>query len=247
MPQFNEDITFSVVGKNLGSTGAEPNLKAQNITATGTAAVTGNTTLSGTLAVTGASTLTGNVTAAGTLAVGGGSALSTSNQTGTGSLVLATSPTITSPVINGTPTGTGLPTITLKKGSAGGTYSSASTTYVRVDTTNLAYTVTIPTGWKLMIHASGCINTATSAVICSVALADGSGDNSGILVENNSLLAGSTSAVLAFALNWVVSGDGASHTINLQYKTSNGADSVQINNSTSTNLPTMTFLLTPSN
>lgn len=157
-----------------------------------------------------------------------------------------TTATITSPTINGTPTGTGIPTTTLKSGTGAGNYTSASTTYVRVDSTNLAYTVTIPAGWKLLVHASGAAFTATGAVVLSVALADGSADNTGILIET-SIRAADASNADSFSLDWLIAGDGLSHTINMQYKTSVGADVVTIVNSGATFKPVMMFLLTPSN
>lgn len=82
-----------------------------NETVAGTLGVTGATTLSSTLGVTGASTLTGAVAAGSTmtvatsLAINGGTALTTTNRTGTGNLVLATSPTIATPTLT-TPTAT---------------------------------------------------------------------------------------------------------------------------------------------
>jgi len=160
-----------------------------------------------------------------------------------------TSTTLTSPVINGSPTGTGIPTITLKKGSGGGNYTSASTTYVVVDATNLCYTVTIPTGWKLAVQSQGSLGTSTAAVSANIALTDNaacSTANAGVLVENafQTVGAGATSP---FNLVWAITGDGASHNIALQFKTSNGADSALLANSSATFLPTMVFLLTPSN
>lgn len=249
------------------------------LTVTGAQTFTGNATFQGNISVAGTSTLTGNVTAVGTVSIGGGTALATTNQTGTGSLVLATSPTISaptvsghptvegvtstgatgtgkfvfdtaptvsSPVINGTPSGTGIPTVTLKKGSGGGNYTTASTTYVRADSTNLNYAVTIPSGWKLMVSASGSAFTATGAVSMNVAIADGGSDNTGILVEH-AMTASSTSAFMGWAIHWVITGDGASHTINLQYKTSNASDSATISNSSATIVPQMVCFLTPSN
>ena len=160
-----------------------------------------------------------------------------------------TNKTLTSPVINGTPTGTGIPTITLKKGSGAGNYSTASTTYAVVDSTNLCYTVTIPTGWKLAIAASGLGLTSTAVVQVTVALTDNaacSTANAGILVEQP-LLAPSTGNGTTFSINYVVNGDGAAHNIALQFKTANGADSALVVNNSSTILPTMFFNLTPSN
>lgn len=138
------------------------------------------------------------------------------------------------------------PTATLKTGTGGGNYTTSSTTYVRVDSTNLAFTVTVPTGWKLVISASGACFTATAVAQMAIALADGSADNTGILIE---VLAVSpvTSAATAWAINYILTGDGASHTINLQFKTSAGADAATIQNNTSTVKPVISFLLTPSN
>lgn len=157
--------------------------------------------------------------------------------------------TLTSPVVNGTPTGTGIATLTLKKGSGAGNYTTASTTYVVADSTNLCLTVTIPTGWKLGISASGSIGTATAAVLANVALTDNaacSTANAGVLVE--SVETTTAAGVLQpWGLNWVITGDGNAHNIALQYKTSNGADSATLLNSSATSLPTMVFTLMPSN
>lgn len=159
-----------------------------------------------------------------------------------------TNKTLTAPVINGTPTGTGIPTVTLKNGTGAGNYTTASTTFVRPDATNLAFTVTIPTGWKLLIAASGVISIATAANGVNVALADGSADNTGILISILAIPATtSVGQFMPFALNWVVNGDGASHTINLQFNAGNAADSAILVNNTATLKPVMTFLLTPSN
>lgn len=153
-----------------------------------------------------------------------------------------TNKTLTSPVINGSPTGTGIPTITLKKGSGGGTYSSASLAYVQVDAANLLYTVTIPTGWKLLINASFRFGTNTAVVAASVALADGGT----VIAETNANQPAAGNANPG-SLSWAISGDGASHTIDLRFKTANAADSVIMGNASATDTPAMTFLLTPSN
>lgn len=76
-------------------------------TLSGNAVIGGNETIAGTLGVTGVSTLTGAVAAGSTmtvatsLAINGGTALTTTNRTGTGNLVLATSPAISAPAITG--------------------------------------------------------------------------------------------------------------------------------------------------
>lgn len=242
--------------------------------------------------------ITGGIKAA-SIAVGGGTALTSTNQTGTGKIVLDTAPaftnstqdiinqkaatiflikdnsggtrlsipangtsqatlnntnltggsTITNPQITGTPTGTGIPTLTLKQGTGLGNYTSASTSYVVMDSTNLCYTVTIPTGWKLMVSGAISAGTLTAAVAFLIAITDNAActtANAGILEEVGS--AGlSPGASTGIPINWVINGDGAAHHVALQMKTTNAADSVFILNSSATLNPVITFLLSPSN
>lgn len=134
------------------------------------------------------------------------------------------------------------PSAFLKKGTGSGNYTSASTGYADVDATNLALTVTIPIGFKLMVHASGAATSNTAAATVSVSLFD-----SATLLETqiNPTVAG-TGGAEPFSLGWIITGDGASHTVKLQYKTSNASDSVVILNSSATLTPTITFLMLPS-
>lgn len=149
--------------------------------------------------------------------------------------------------VQGTPVATA--TLTLKKGSGSANYTNATTTYAVVDSTNLCYTVTIPTGWKLGISASGAVQTATAPVGVQVTLTDNascSTANAGILVETGGLQGGAAAAATSFALDWVITGDGNSHNIALQFKTTNAADTASMINS-GTILPMMKFELMPSN
>lgn len=161
-----------------------------------------------------------------------------------------TSTTLTSPVINGSPTGTGIPTLTQKKGSGGGNYGpTASTTYVVVDSTNLCYTVTIPTGWKLQVTAVATGGTNTAAVAFFVAITDNaacSTANAGIVAET-ATAGPSPGANNQVALTAVINGDGASHNVALQFKTTAGADTLFLSNTSATFTPYMTFNLSPSN
>jgi hypothetical protein len=138
--------------------------------------------------------------------------------------------------------GTSTMGMTLKKGSAGGNYTTTSTSYVQVDGTNLASTVTIPTGWKLGISASGSVSCSTALATSGVAIADGGTT----LVEAVQACSG-VGLFGAFALNWVVTGDGASHSVDLRFKTFTGADAANIANNTSTQIPSMVLTLMPSN
>jgi hypothetical protein len=135
--------------------------------------------------------------------------------------------------------------ITLKKGSGTGTdYTTTSTAYVAVDATNLAYTVTIPTGWKLAVNASGTAGVNTAVATVYAAIADG-----GTIVTEHQLIPTNTLSAnqLVFSLSWAITGDGASHTVDLRFKTANAADSADIVNASSTNTASMVFTLMPSN
>ena len=128
-------------------------------------------------------------------------------------------------------------TMTLKKGSGLGAYTTTSITYVELDATNLAYTVTIPSGYKLHVVATG-YSSNSGAAVDSIALKDGST----LLCENSN---GTGTDFTPFALNTIITGDGASHTIALYAKTNAGTLSVA--NGSSTACPFMTFVLSPSN
>lgn len=152
---------------------------------------------------------------------------------------------LSSPTINGTPTGTGIPTITAKNGSGTGNYVTANTSYTVVDATNLSYTATIPTGWKLLIQASGNVQTNTGSATAGVALfVDPAGSNTTLAESFTINVAGAPST---FSLASVFTGDGASHVFQLFQRTSNASDSVSMTNTSITSSPKMTFLLTPSN
>jgi len=141
-------------------------------------------------------------------------------------------------------------TLKLKKGSGGGNYTSASTTYVVVDSTNLCNTVTIPTGWVLSVTVSAYIGTNTAVADSQLALTDNaacSTANAGILQESPVIDTTAAGKMLAAPLGWEITGDGNSHSIALQFKTANAADSVILANSSGTLLPTMVFHLEPSN
>lgn len=138
----------------------------------------------------------------------------------------------------------GTPTVTLRIGSTSGTYSTVGTSFSAVDGSNLAYTVTIPTGWKLLINATGIAGNTTAAPNngAVVAIADGA-----TILQQTGVTSPSAGIGTQFALCYVITGDNNSHVIQLQFKTTNASDSCIIQNTTGGQLPVMTFLLTPSN
>lgn len=130
---------------------------------------------------------------------------------------------------------------TQKSGTNNGTnYTSPSTSFVDVDVTNLAYTVTIPTGWRLQIIATTSVFVQTALVNVGMAIFDSVPNTQ--IVRHNFILPPGLSSDVPATLNWQISGDGLSHTIKLQFATSNTADSVGIRNGNG-DVPVMDFLL----
>lgn len=138
--------------------------------------------------------------------------------------------------------GTATMGLTIKKGSGAGNYTTASTSYVQVDSTNLLFTVTIPTGWKVLINVAGSSSTLTAVTTASIALTD-----AGTLLQEVANAPGAAGTLNPFALTYVFAGDGASHSFDLRFKTTSGADSASILNTSTTATAMMTFLLMPSN
>lgn len=134
------------------------------------------------------------------------------------------------------------PTVVLKKGTGLGNYTTTSTSYIKVDATNLQYTVTIPVGYQLAIIANGdWFVPDTSGTSRNAALFDGVTQ----LVTRTISLA--ITGGVSWGMTWTIIGDGASHTISLQFETGNVANSAQIQNGSLGVVPTMLFMLTPSN
>jgi hypothetical protein len=140
-----------------------------------------------------------------------------------------------------------IPTTTMVSGSGSGNYNITSTSYASIDSTNLTYTTTIPSGWKLIIGANGSVQQVAAAGTqnCTYSLHDSVGGTLVPEIPMDSL--GTGGARTALSLSSVLTGDGNSHTIRLQVKTSNASYACTINNTSSTATAVMTFLLQKSN
>ena len=150
---------------------------------------------------------------------------------------------LTSPIINGTPTGSGLPTYVLKRGDGSGTYTTAQTTFQDVDVTNLSHSTTVPTGWKLSVQMSGGMYPSTLAVNVYVALYDGD------VVKDAATVADTTSTT-PFYLQTIITGDNAVHYIRMRFKTSNVGAAANLSNSTVNSVllvPSILLRLEPAN
>jgi hypothetical protein len=132
------------------------------------------------------------------------------------------------------------PTV-MKKGTNGGDYSSASGSFVDVDNTNLKLVVTIPVGSQLVIRAFGTVfaNAIATSVTTYVAIADGGTQVQQQLIQDSN---GDPSQT-PFAMGWIIAGDGASHTITLQYKKGGGSGANATIINSSGGVPTMLFKL----
>ena len=197
---------------------------------------TGAVTVNSTLAVTGATTLA--ATSAGALSVSGAITPSADAADALGTTGLR----FTNLFLSGTiQTAASTMGITQKKGSGGGDYSTTSASYVDVDSTNLAFTVTIPSGWKLWVTAKFNYLQNTAAAFGNIGILDGS------IIAEETLTTTVVGARSSGYLQAVITGDGASHTVKLQFKTGNVSDAFLISNSNSTQTAFMSFLLLPSN
>jgi len=136
------------------------------------------------------------------------------------------------------------PTSMRFKGTGTGNYTTSSPTFTPVDSTNLKYVLIIPIGWKLIINASGQVgnNTGTPVAGAAVAIFDGS-----TVLHAIGATSVSPGITTPFALTSIVTGDGLSHTIELQFATGNIADACVISNVSGNLVPVMTCFLTPSN
>lgn len=133
------------------------------------------------------------------------------------------------------------PTLTLKQGSGNGTdYNTSSTSYVNVDGTNLTYTVVIPTGSKLKVEASFDYYVSGGTPNLFIALADGA-----TILDAREVNPPGTTSSYAGSLLALINGDGASHTITLQWKVSGNTGNIR--NQAGSVTPKMAFTLTTSN
>lgn len=148
---------------------------------------------------------------------------------------------ITAPVAVASGTIALVPTITEKKGSGAGAYSTASASYVDIDATNLAYTVTIPVGMKLAVTAYITTQDSTLAAAQGFAIFDT--QPSAVISEtvNEAEVAANREQMVLTA---VITGDGNAHTVKLQFKTSAGT--MTVSNSSTSFTPRMLLLLSPS-
>jgi hypothetical protein len=137
----------------------------------------------------------------------------------------------------------GIPTTTVKVGTQNSSnYTTSRTSLTAVDATNLSYTAVVPIGWKLLMWASGQARIATASVQGIVSLTDTS--TSTVITSAFIILDLNTTS--AFSMQGVLTGDGNSHTIQMQFKTTNATDAFSIGNNTF-GYPQILFLLTPSN
>ena len=111
----------------------------------------------------------------------------------------------------------------LKKGSNGGNYVSATGSFAAVDGTNLKDVVTIPTGSNLVVTANGVMSPTGGASTWYVALFDGASKLTEETLTwtaagaSNSCPGTMNCGAENFSLSYVIAGDGASHTIQLEY------------------------------
>ena len=134
---------------------------------------------------------------------------------------------------------TAITTLTNKTGSGGGNYTTTSAAYVDVDGTNLAYAITVPTGFKMHITATASVKGTGLASTISFAVTD----STTILAEQSVevAVAGDNETI---ALTHVFTGAGAASTFKLRWAVSTGTATMQ--NASATQTPRFTFFMAPS-
>ena len=148
---------------------------------------------------------------------------------------MSTADILTSPIVNGTPSGSGTSIIYQKFGTGLANYTSASSATIQdVDATNLSVAVVVPVGWKAKLDFS--CSSVTSANTSTLYLYDGATR----LIEtiNQSTLFVPTS------IRYVVTGDGKTHSFIVRYVSGVGW-TYSIINDTPTRRPVFTVELVP--
>jgi hypothetical protein len=138
----------------------------------------------------------------------------------------------------------GTPIRVIKKGSGAANYTESTGSFVNVDGTNLLYTVTIPVGWKLSLvcHFSG-FSTDASANLQG-RIFDTVGNT---VLDYQNLTTGSLfPSTFGYTLMGLITGDGLSHTVSLQFAATVGSHQVNITNNGNES-PKILFDLSPAN
>lgn len=145
-----------------------------------------------------------------------------------------------------------VPTLIFKKGSGAANYTTTSTTYAAIDTTNLAFTTTVLTGWKLAISAGGVVGNNLNGSLSYVGICDGGSVLPGGETHFRQEVVG---LVVPFSIAPVVIvGDGNSHSVDLRFRTNSTSETMTIyngfdaaGNTDTACVPVVSGLLTPSN
>lgn len=129
------------------------------------------------------------------------------------------------------PTALAAPTIVARSGTGAGNYTTTSTSYVDVDATNLAYTVTPSTGNALLFIVTGVMfNDVAGGGQSYLALYDSvlGGILQQTYVNNN---ANTVSQPYAAVFTATLKGDNQAHTLKLQFKAGAGGGTAHLLNS----------------
>ncbi len=136
------------------------------------------------------------------------------------------------------------PVITEKAGNGTGDYSATpGVSFVDVDATNLAYTVTIPSGKKIRISFTCFAWSITNA---QVQIVIGIHDGTSIIAERRAIVNESTGAAWnAMGSPWhiaiVVTGTGSPKTFKIQWRTTSASQNASMDNGSAAEAPRFIF------
>ncbi len=131
---------------------------------------------------------------------------------------------------------------TFLSGAGTGNYVTNSQSYVNVDSNLLSTNVIVPVGYVLLVSANGVAGTATAAAEVSVGVSV-----DGVLAAESINEGAAANNLVGFDVQYMIVGDGKSHTVAMVFRTNAAADNAVIGNNIATNVPSMLLELTQSN
>jgi hypothetical protein len=128
-------------------------------------------------------------------------------------------------------------------GAGSGNYQTNSQSFVNVDSNLLSQTIVVPKGYVLMVSANGVAgNNGTGVAEVSVGISV-----DGILKAESINEGAATGNLVGFDVQYMIVGDGLSHTVSMVYRVNTSSNNAVIGNSPVTNVPSLLLELTQSN
>jgi hypothetical protein len=123
-----------------------------------------------------------------------------------------------------------------KAGSAGGTYTTSSTSATNVDGTNLAASVYVPVGMQLRVYADCAVGNTTAGQSTVVQITD---TTAGASLDTRDVTSPSGGQIIPLSLCGIINGDDTAHSFSLQWLV--GANGGIMRNSSAADAPKLLY------